>query len=666
MPDFTNQIKVTVPSGTAPFFPSSTQVCPNLNADLLDGQHGSYFLDTSSGSQTKAGALTVQGTFSSTGELYDASVSSAVHTGNVEAYYQVARRLQALSHLGSSTVLEIEAMTIGGFGYGGSVRKTTWRLTSRTAISVTRIDENGGVSGVALRVLNDGSVPDANGSNNKYVVGLICGSGSSFGMVYITARFLETQSTGRWTTVTQLATATPTTQSGSAMTFSSGWVANTGFSVQSITEVIQDERARVLNLTAASGTAPITVSSTTVCTNLNADLLDGLHASSFIDTSSTSQTKVGNLRLSGNSGSQLRLQGGSGVGFSLLSFSSNAQFAAGAFFNGTSWVHENGFSSNSSLLVFDPGVGVSWYHSSNSSASWNVANGILLWNTSGVVTASVSTSGSVSASTLASTVASGTPPITVSSVTEVANLRSQFASNLSGGSAGRLPYQTAANATAFLALGTAGQVLTVNSGATAPEWSSPSSFVDDNWIDGIAALGSTIKADSLGCPLFLATTAVGLSSQVVRFCAVYLNKAATLTGVAVHIKTAGNFTGNNFNGVAIYSYSGGTLTKQADSSNSGSWWQGSTGFVQIPFTSQLSASKGLYFVALMYSSSSQTTQPQLSGLAALDVTGKVAPLTTNGAKVHAVSLNLQTNLLSNYTSSTELSTTTGVPWVAVY
>lgn len=44
------------------------------------------------------------------------------------------------------------------------------------------------------------------------------------------------------------------------------------------------------------------------------------------------------------------------------------------------------------------------------------------------------------------------------------------ATNLSAGTTGAIPYQTAANVTAFLGIGTAGQVLQVNPGATAPEW----------------------------------------------------------------------------------------------------------------------------------------------------------------------------------------------------
>jgi hypothetical protein len=42
--------------------------------------------------------------------------------------------------------------------------------------------------------------------------------------------------------------------------------------------------------------------------------------------------------------------------------------------------------------------------------------------------------------------------------------------NLSGGSAGQIPYQTAANTTSFIANGATGQVLTSN-GTSAPTWS---------------------------------------------------------------------------------------------------------------------------------------------------------------------------------------------------
>jgi hypothetical protein len=51
----------TVSTGTAPLTVSSSTLVTNLNADLLDGQQGSYYLDTSSTAQTKTGNLTVNG-----------------------------------------------------------------------------------------------------------------------------------------------------------------------------------------------------------------------------------------------------------------------------------------------------------------------------------------------------------------------------------------------------------------------------------------------------------------------------------------------------------------------------------------------------------------------------------------------------------------------------
>lgn len=50
------------------------------------------------------------------------------------------------------------------------------------------------------------------------------------------------------------------------------------------------------------------------------------------------------------------------------------------------------------------------------------------------------------------------------------------ATNLAGGAAGSVPYQTGSGVTTFLPIGTASQVLKVNAGATAPEWASPAAL----------------------------------------------------------------------------------------------------------------------------------------------------------------------------------------------
>lgn len=50
-------------------------------------------------------------------------------------------------------------------------------------------------------------------------------------------------------------------------------------------------------------------------------------------------------------------------------------------------------------------------------------------------------------------------------------------SNLAGGSAGTLPYQSGVNTTSMLAVGTTGQVLT-SAGASAPTWAAPADPID--------------------------------------------------------------------------------------------------------------------------------------------------------------------------------------------
>ena len=49
------------------------------------------------------------------------------------------------------------------------------------------------------------------------------------------------------------------------------------------------------------------------------------------------------------------------------------------------------------------------------------------------------------------------------------------ATNLAGGGAGYIPYQSGAGATSFLSAGTIGQVLTSN-GTSAPTWTTPSAY----------------------------------------------------------------------------------------------------------------------------------------------------------------------------------------------
>lgn len=100
------------------------------------------------------------------------------------------------------------------------------------------------------------------------------------------------------------------------------------------------------------------------------------------------------------------------------------------------------------------------------------------------------------------------------------------ATNIAGGAAGSVPYQSGAAATTFLSIGTANQVLQVNSGATAPEWVSST------------GTGNVVRATS---PT-LTTPTLGVAS------ATTINKVtltAPATGSTLTIADGKTFTVNN-------------------------------------------------------------------------------------------------------------------------
>lgn len=88
---FLSQIQSTVPTGTAPLLIASTTAVANLNADLLDGQHGSYFAPINSPTLTgiPAGPTPSSGT-NTTQLATTAFVQSAVAgVASAPSYLQV-------------------------------------------------------------------------------------------------------------------------------------------------------------------------------------------------------------------------------------------------------------------------------------------------------------------------------------------------------------------------------------------------------------------------------------------------------------------------------------------------------------------------------------------------------------------------------------------------
>jgi len=81
----------------------------------------------------------------------------------------------------------------------------------------------------------------------------------------------------------------------------------------------------------------------------------------------------------------------------------------------------------------------------------------------------------------------------------------------------------------------------------------------------------------------------------------YLPVGATISGVKFFQGVQGNYTADNYNGVALFSYSGGTITLVASSTNDGNIWKGTSNTWQTKaFSSTYVAAAGMYFIGMLY------------------------------------------------------------------
>lgn len=135
------------------------------------------------------------------------------------------------------------------------------------------------------------------------------------------------------------------------------------------------------------------------------------------------------------------------------------------------------------------------------------------------------------------------------------------------------------------------------------------------------ALGSSIISETVGQKLPYANTASNLVDGQIRYMAVPIPMEQTITGLKVYVRTAGSYTGDNNNKVGLYSYntSTGLLTLVASSANSSTLWTSAANAVQtINFTTPYLAAPAVYYAALLYNQSAQTTAPALASGVALN------------------------------------------------
>ncbi len=180
-------------------------------------------------------------------------------------------------------------------------------------------------------------------------------------------------------------------------------------------------------------------------------------------------------------------------------------------------------------------------------------------------------------------------------------------------------------------------------------------------------LGSSLKAQPIGMDINTITGNTGIpTDNTLHLIAVVLNTDETITGVMWVQNAQGVYTADNYNGVGLYSYSAGTLTLVASTTNDGNIWKAAAAsFNTKAFSTPYSAIAGVYFVGLLYNSSAQTTAPSLVGQSSNLFASSVAILDfTNSAKIRGgvgtVASLPATQAMSGVTAVTQY------PWVGLY
>lgn len=149
-------------------------------------------------------------------------------------------------------------------------------------------------------------------------------------------------------------------------------------------------------------------------------------------------------------------------------------------------------------------------------------------------------------------------------------------------------------------------------------------------------MGASPKLLPLGLDFQQVTTTFALSDQLARFIPYLVPSTMDIEGVWFYQSTQGNYTGDEINGMALYSYDGaGNLTKVAETTNDANFWKGaSSTWIKKAFSAVYTAAPGMYWVEFVYNYSAQITAPVI-GAVANGNTAAMNALFTNSVQLHS-------------------------------
>lgn len=181
-------------------------------------------------------------------------------------------------------------------------------------------------------------------------------------------------------------------------------------------------------------------------------------------------------------------------------------------------------------------------------------------------------------------------------------------------------------------------------------------------------LGSSTKYYPLNFSgMHIASSALTINR--LYFAAVYIPETTTLTGMKWYRGNTASTTTPNYNGVALYSYSGGTLTLVASStSDSTMWTQGATSFIYISksFSSTYTATRGTYFMAFEWGGASGTAPNILTNNYNYSAAQASSLDFTNSAKIYGYVANANATLPSSQAMSGVTGLGSSRPYMILY
>jgi hypothetical protein len=184
-------------------------------------------------------------------------------------------------------------------------------------------------------------------------------------------------------------------------------------------------------------------------------------------------------------------------------------------------------------------------------------------------------------------------------------------------------------------------------------------------------LGSAIKAEPLwGGWQEYPGSSYALVNQRCILQPVYLYEQTILTGVKWVQVTQGAYTGSNYNGIGLYTYSAGTLTCVASSSNLATFWStfanGTMGSASFSFGSNYNAAAGLYYIAAVWNQTGAITTNPVIGQGLATTTTTFTFDFTNSAKGTSRTTNAVTTALPTSVAMSNITALQNIFYLTLY